>query len=136
MQYFGGKLSAAQLHMVGWMGSVRRSLQGALEVVWGTEEEKQEEEEEDEEVVDVGGRFQRAMTPLHSFARRSRKSLHRFSLRSRQTLQRRTPESRSVSAEIRHTHLIHNKSHEQQTQLYTESLTVVLMCIVSLGKAL
>lgn len=106
MQYLGGKLSAAQLQVAGWVGSVRRSLQDALELVWGPAEEKQEEgagneeeEEEEEDVVEGGGRFQRAMTPLRSFARRSRRSLRRFSTRSRQTLQRRATESRSVRAD-------------------------------------
>ncbi|KAK5872823.1 hypothetical protein PBY51_013485 [Eleginops maclovinus] len=101
MQYFGGKLSAAQLQVTGWVGSVRRSLQGALELVWGTAEEKQkneEEDKEDEEEEEHGsnGRFQRTMTPLRSFARRSRRSLRRFSDRSRQTLQRRGPETCSA----------------------------------------
>lgn len=101
MQYFGGKLSAAQLQVSGWMGSVRRSLQGALELMWGTTEEKQEEdkeeEEEEEETEDGGGgRFQRAISPLRSFARRSRRSLRRFSIRSRQTMQRRASETCST----------------------------------------
>nr|CBN81140.1 Uncharacterized protein [Dicentrarchus labrax] len=103
MQYFGGKLSAAQLQVAGWVGSVRRSLQGALELVWGTTGEKQEEEdkeeEEEEEEEDGGdgeGRFQRAISPLRSFARRSRRSLRRFSIRSRQTLQRRATETCST----------------------------------------
>lgn len=102
MQYFGGKLSAAQLQVSGWMGSVRRSLQGALELVWGNAEEKQEEDKEEEEEDEIGdgggGRFQRAMSPLRSFARRSRRSLHRFSIRSRQTMQRRASETCSVRA--------------------------------------
>lgn len=91
MQYFGGKLSAAQLQVVGWVGSLRRSLQGALELVWGQEKQEEEEddkEDEEEESGDEGGRFQRAMSPLRSFASRSRRSLHRFSIRSRKTLQR------------------------------------------------
>ncbi|XP_022601293.1 uncharacterized protein KIAA1671 homolog [Seriola dumerili] len=102
MQYLGGKLSAAQLQVAGWVGSVRRSLQDALELVWGPAEEKQEEgeeneeQEEEEEREDGGGRFQRAMTPLRSFARRSRRSLRRFSTRSRQTLQRRATGTRST----------------------------------------
>lgn len=106
MQYFGGKLSAAQLQVAGWVGGVRRSLQGALELVWGTaeekpgEEEEEEEKEEEEEGGDGGGRFQRAMSPLRSFARRSRRSLRRFSVRSRQTLQRRATESCSVRADL------------------------------------
>lgn len=101
MQYFGGKLSAAQLQVAGWVGNVRRSLQGALELVWGSAEEKKEEEEEEtkEEEEGAGVRFQRAISPLRSFARRSRRSLRRFSVRSRQTLQRRATESCSVSAD-------------------------------------
>lgn len=101
MQFLGGKLSAAQLQVAGWVGSVRRSLQGALELVWGNTEENQDEEDKDkdeEESGDGEGRFQRAMSPLRSFARRSRRSLHRFSIRSRQTLQRRTTETCSVRA--------------------------------------
>lgn len=109
MQYLGGKLSAAQLQVAGWVGSVRRSLQGALELVWGNSEEKQQEEQEEEdeneeeegeEGGDGGGRFQRAMSPLRSFARRSRRSLRRFSVRSRRTLQRRTTETCSVRADV------------------------------------
>ncbi|XP_010792765.1 uncharacterized protein KIAA1671 homolog [Notothenia coriiceps] len=103
MQYFGGKMSAAQLQVAGWVGSVRRSLQGALELVWGPAEDTQKKEEEDkvdeveeEQGGDGEGSFQRAMTPLRSFARRSRRSLRRFSDRSRQTLQRRGPETCSA----------------------------------------
>lgn len=98
MQYLGGKLSSAQLQVAGWVGSVRRSLQGALELVMGNSEEKQEEEEEEEEEEERGGegRFQRAMSPLRSFARRSRRSLRRFSVRSRKTLQRRATETCSA----------------------------------------
>ncbi|KAG7229747.1 hypothetical protein INR49_012543 [Caranx melampygus] len=127
MQYLGGKLSAAQLQVAGWVGSVRRSLQDALELVWGPAEEKQEEgvennEEEEEEVVEGGGgRFQRAMTPLRSFARRSRRSLRRFSSRSRQTLQRRATESRSAqvksyfgSEEDKDTDALTDREPEQQ----------------------
>ncbi|XP_042259802.1 trichohyalin-like, partial [Thunnus maccoyii] len=99
MQYFGGKLSAAQLQVAGWVGSVRRSLQGALQLVWGNAEERQEEEDEDKEEEESGdgeGRFQRAMSPLRSFARRSRRSLGRLSLRSRQTLHRRATQTCST----------------------------------------
>ena len=101
MQYFGGKLSAAQLQVAGWVGSVRRSLQEALELVWSNTEERQEEEDEDkeEEGGDGGERFQRAVSPLRSFARRSRRSLRRFSVRSRQSVQRRTTEPCSVRAD-------------------------------------
>ncbi len=101
MQYFGGKLSAAQLQVAGWVGSVRRSLQGALELVWGTPEEKQEEDKEEEEEEEGGyggGRFLRAMAPLRSFASHSRRSLRRFSIRSRPNMQRRANETCSVRA--------------------------------------
>lgn len=103
MQYLGGKLSAAQLQVAGWVGSVRRSLQGALELVWGNAEEKQEEENDDKEEEENGdgeGRFQRAMLPLRSFARRSRRSMRHFSLRSRQTLHRRSSQTCSVRADL------------------------------------
>ncbi|MEQ2183645.1 hypothetical protein GOODEAATRI_000207 [Goodea atripinnis] len=100
MQYLGGKLSAAQHQVVGWVGSFRRSLQGALELVWGPSNEKQEvDEEEDvddkekEEGEDGEGRFQRAVSPLRNFARRSRRSLQRLSDRSRQPLQKRATET-------------------------------------------
>lgn len=99
MQYFGEKLSAAQLQMTDWVGSVRHSMQGALELVWGSGEEDDKEEEEEEDGGDGGGgRFHRAVSPLRSFARRSRRSLHRFSIRSRQTLQRKSTETCSVRA--------------------------------------
>lgn len=79
MQFLGGKLSAAQLQVTGWVGSVRRSFQGALDLVWGHSEAKQDEEEgvkegEEEESGGKEGRFKRAMSPLHNFARRSRRS--------------------------------------------------------------
>lgn len=98
MQYLGGKLSAAQLQVAGWVGSMRRTLQGALDLVWGPPEEKQEEEkeEEQEEEGDRGGRFQRAVSPLRNFARRSRRSLRRISIR--RTMQRRAGETSSVRA--------------------------------------
>lgn len=100
MQYLGGKLSAAQLQVSGWVGSMQRSLQGALDLVWGTSEEKQEEDkdEEKDEDGDGGGRFQRAMSPLRNLARHSRRSLRRFSTRSRPTMQGKASETCSVRA--------------------------------------
>uniref|UniRef100_A0A667XYM3 Tankyrase 1-binding protein C-terminal domain-containing protein n=1 Tax=Myripristis murdjan TaxID=586833 RepID=A0A667XYM3_9TELE len=88
MQYLGGKLSAAQLQVGGWVGSVRRSLQGALELFW-----------EEGAGGDGDGRFQRVLSPLQTFARRSRRSLRNFSIRSRQTLQRRPTEPNSVRSD-------------------------------------
>lgn len=86
MQYFGGKLSAAQLQVAGWVGSVRRSLQGALDLVWRTSDDKDDEDKDGgEEDQGGGGRFERAVSPLRSFARRSRRSFRRFSMRSRST---------------------------------------------------
>ncbi|CAB1353939.1 unnamed protein product [Coregonus sp. 'balchen'] len=98
MQYLGGKLSSAQVHVSGWVGSVRRSLQGALDLVWGDEEEVvvvKEEEEDEGEGGGGGRRFERAVSPLRSFASRSRKSLRLFSVRSRQrmTLRRRAADT-------------------------------------------
>uniref|UniRef100_A0A8K9XE56 Tankyrase 1-binding protein C-terminal domain-containing protein n=1 Tax=Oncorhynchus mykiss TaxID=8022 RepID=A0A8K9XE56_ONCMY len=90
MQYLGGKLSSAQVHVSGWVGSVRRSLQGALNLVWGDEEEG--------EGGGGGRRFDRAVSPLRSFASRSRQSLRLFSVRSRQrmTLRRRAADTSAV----------------------------------------
>lgn len=98
MQYLGGKLSAAQLQVAGWVGNVRRSLQGALDLVWGSSEDRQEEEQE--EGVDGGGRFQRVVSPLRNFARRSRRSLRRFSMRSRTTMHRKAGETCSVRTHV------------------------------------
>lgn len=94
MQYLGGKLSSAQVHVSGWVGSVRRSLHGALNLVWKNDDEEdevvkedqEEEEVEEEEGEGGGGRFQRAVSPLRSFASQSRRSLRLFSVRSRQRM--------------------------------------------------
>lgn len=94
MQYLGGKLSAAQLQVAGWVGSVRRSLQGALDLVWGSSEDRQDEEPE--EGADGGGRFQRAVSPLRNFARRSGRSLRRLAARSRTSARRKAGDARSV----------------------------------------
>lgn len=101
MQYLGGKLSAAQLQVAGWVGNVRRSLQGALDLVWGSAEDKQEEEQD--EGVDGGGRFQRVVSPLRNFARRSRRSLRRLSTRSRTTVHRKAGETRPVRTPVEFT---------------------------------
>ncbi|XP_019911256.1 uncharacterized protein KIAA1671 isoform X2 [Esox lucius] len=94
MQYLGGKLSSAQIHVSGLVGSVRRSLQGALDLVWGHEHEEEvveeeEREEEEDEVENGEGRFERAVSPLRNFASRSRQSLRLFSARSRQRMTKR-----------------------------------------------
>ncbi|CAB1315211.1 unnamed protein product [Coregonus sp. 'balchen'] len=99
MQSLHGKLSSAQVHVSSWVGSMRRSLQGALNLVWKNddeedevvkedkeEEEKEEAKEEEEEGEGGGGRFQRAVSPLRSFASRSRRSLRLFSVRSHQRM--------------------------------------------------
>lgn len=104
MQYLGGKLSAAQLQVAGWVGNVRRSLQGALDLVWGSAEDKQEEEQD--QGVDGGGRFQRVASPLRNFARRSRRSLRRLSTRSRTTVHRKAGEARSVRTPVEFTCMI------------------------------
>lgn len=119
MQYLGDKLSAAQVQVSGWVGSVRRSLQGALDVVSGAlqrgpQEVEVEETEEDEGGGGGGGggsgghgRFQRAVSPLRSLASRSRRSLRSLSLRGRQRLSSR---KRTVNGDaVRHlsqTHIV------------------------------
>ncbi|XP_041836781.1 182 kDa tankyrase-1-binding protein [Melanotaenia boesemani] len=101
MQYLEGKLSSAQLQLAGWVGNVRQSLQGTLDLVWGHPDEKQaeeggDEEEEKEEGGDTDGRSQRAVSPLRIFARRSRRYFRHFSIRNRQTLERRATEFQSA----------------------------------------
>ncbi|XP_062411057.1 182 kDa tankyrase-1-binding protein isoform X3 [Sardina pilchardus] len=93
MQYLGDKLTTAQAQVTGWVGNVRRSLQGALDVVSGALQQRgpqgaEEAEEVDDDDAGVGGhgRFQRAVMPLRSFASRSRRSLRSLSLRGRQRL--------------------------------------------------
>uniref|UniRef100_A0A8C4YV26 Tankyrase 1-binding protein C-terminal domain-containing protein n=1 Tax=Gadus morhua TaxID=8049 RepID=A0A8C4YV26_GADMO len=78
MDYLGDKLTVAHSHLTGWVGNVRRSLQGALSAVGGPR-------------GDDGGGFKRTNS-LRSLASRSRESFRRFSLRSQQrlSLRRRT----------------------------------------------
>ena len=99
MQYLGGKLSAAQLQVAGWVGHARRSLQGALDLVWGSSDDRQEEEQE-EGVGGGGGRFQRAVSPLRNLARRSRRSLRRLSARSRTAEHGKAGETCSVRTRV------------------------------------
>ncbi|KAL0979522.1 hypothetical protein UPYG_G00186140 [Umbra pygmaea] len=87
MEYLGDKLSVAQSQVSGWMGNVRRSLQGALNLVSGAVERGHRSAEDSP----VG--FKRANS-LRSLASRSRDSIRRFSLRSQQRLSlRRRPGS-------------------------------------------
>lgn len=79
MEYLGDKLSVAQSQVSGWMGNVRRSLQGALSVVSSAVERGGRGAE------DSPGGFKRANS-LRSLASRSRDSFRRFSLRSQQRL--------------------------------------------------
>ncbi|KAJ8414761.1 hypothetical protein AAFF_G00022840 [Aldrovandia affinis] len=78
MEYLGDKLSVAHSQVSGWMGNVRRSLQGALSLVSGGVDRGEGSE-------DGGGGFKRAAS-LRSLASRSRESFRRFSLRSQQRL--------------------------------------------------
>lgn len=85
MDYLGDKLTVAQSQVTDWVGSVRRSLQGALSFVSNSMDRSGDVEE--------GGGFKRAAS-LRSLATRSRESIRRFSVRSRQHLRRRpTPTS-------------------------------------------
>lgn len=96
MQYFGGKLSAAQLHVAGWVGGVRRSFQGALALVWSTAEEDKEENKGG----NGNGRLQKAVLPLRSFAHHNRRSMRHFSIRSQQTVPKSSTETCSVRAAL------------------------------------
>ncbi|XP_077773869.1 uncharacterized protein KIAA1671 homolog isoform X8 [Podarcis muralis] len=80
MDYLGDKLTVAQSHMTHWVGSVRRSLQEALNLVTTAVAH--------ERTSGVGaGRapFKRTSSFRH-FASRSRESFRRFSMRSQQRL--------------------------------------------------
>lgn len=91
MEYLGDKLSVAHSQVSGWMGNVRRSLQGALNLVSSGVERRSGGGED-------GGGFKRAAS-LRSLASRSRESFRRFSLRSQQrlSLRRRTTSLASPS---------------------------------------
>ncbi|KAA0713842.1 hypothetical protein E1301_Tti015591 [Triplophysa tibetana] len=82
MEYLGDKLSGAHSQMSGWMGNVRRSIQGAINVVSSSVERRTTGTSGGEE---GGGSFKRGAS-LRSLANRSRESFRRFSLRSQQNL--------------------------------------------------
>ncbi|KAL1269595.1 hypothetical protein QQF64_031884, partial [Cirrhinus molitorella] len=93
MEYLGDKLSVAHSQVSGWMGNVRRSLQGALNLVSSSVERRSTGGGGED-----GGGFKRAAS-LRSLANRSRESFRRFSLRSQQrlSLRRRTTSLASPS---------------------------------------
>uniref|UniRef100_A0A8C1NT70 Si:ch73-138n13.1 n=1 Tax=Cyprinus carpio TaxID=7962 RepID=A0A8C1NT70_CYPCA len=93
MEYLGDKLSVAHSQVSGWMGNVRRSLQGALNLVSSGVERRSAGGRGDD-----GGGFKRAAS-LRSLASRSQESFRRFSLRSQQrlSLRRRTTSLASPS---------------------------------------
>ncbi|XP_038619103.1 uncharacterized protein KIAA1671 homolog isoform X2 [Tachyglossus aculeatus] len=78
MEYLGDKLTVAQTHVSQWMGTVRRSLQGALNLVTTAVTHERAGGE-------AGGRtpFKRT-TSFRHLASRSRESFRRFSVRSQQ----------------------------------------------------
>lgn len=93
MEYLGDKLSVAHSQVSGWMGNVRRSLQGALNLVSSGVERGGAE--------DGGGGFKRAAS-LRGLASRSRESFRRFSLRSQQRLSlRRRPTDPGTPTSVR-----------------------------------
>lgn len=99
MQNLGSKVSEVQTQVSGWMDSMRRSLQDALEFVSGAlERDRAMDEDEDR----TRG-FDRAISPLRSLASRGRQSLRNLSQRSRQhfSLRRRTTTTNPNS--VRHT---------------------------------
>ncbi|XP_017669804.1 PREDICTED: uncharacterized protein KIAA1671 homolog isoform X2 [Lepidothrix coronata] len=90
MDYLGDKLTVAQTHMTQWMGTVRRSLQEALNLVTTAVAHERSSGE-------GGSRtpFKRTSSFRH-FASRSRESFRRFSVRSQQrfsSLRKRQPSS-------------------------------------------
>lgn len=103
MDYLGDKLAVAHTQVTDWVGSVRRSLQGALTFVSNSVDRSGGGEE--------GGGFKRTAS-LRNLASRSRESIRRFSVRSRQHLRRRitptsppgTPTSVRTEHVIRFTH--------------------------------
>lgn len=80
MDYLGDKLTVAHAQVTDWVGSVRRSLQGALTFVSTSMDRSGGGEE--------GGGFKRTAS-LRSLANRSRESFRRFSVRTRENLRRR-----------------------------------------------
>lgn len=80
MDYLGDKLTVAQTHVTHWVGSVRRSLQEALNLVTTAVAHERSD-------GDGAGRapFKRTSSFRH-FASRSRESFRRFSMRSQQRL--------------------------------------------------
>ena len=102
MDYLGDKLSVAHSQVTGWVGSMRRSLQGALSFVSSGIERAGRGSEGggdggggEDGGGEEGGGFKRAAS-LRSLASRSRESFRRFSLRSQQRLslrRRATPSS-------------------------------------------
>uniref|UniRef100_A0AAY4DIW2 Tankyrase 1-binding protein C-terminal domain-containing protein n=1 Tax=Denticeps clupeoides TaxID=299321 RepID=A0AAY4DIW2_9TELE len=98
MEYLGDKLSVAQSQMAGWVGNVRRSLQGALNFV-STNVERGGAVAAAGRSKESGG-FKRAAS-LRGLASRSRESFRRFSLRSQQrlSLRRRTASPTTPTAE-------------------------------------
>lgn len=93
MEYLGDKLSVAHSQVSGWMGNVRRSFQGAVNMVSTSVERRTGRGGGEEE-----GDFKRAAS-LRSLASRSRESFRRFSLRSQQrfSMRRRTTSLASPS---------------------------------------
>lgn len=75
MDYLGDKLTVAQTHMTQWMGTVRRSLQEALNLVTAAVAH--------ERAAGPRAPLKRTSSFRH-FASRSRESFRRFSVRSQQ----------------------------------------------------
>ena len=119
MEYLGDMLSVAQTQVSGWVGNVRRSLQGALSLVSGAVERGGRAEE-----GGGAGGFKRAAS-LRSLASRSRDSFRRFSLRSQQrlSLRRRTTAPNTPTA-VRRT-LVSTRTH---TQTHIDTHTGLLTC--------
>lgn len=111
MDYLGDKLTVAHAQVTDWVGSVRRSLQGALTFVSNSMDRSRGGEE--------GGGFKRTSS-LRSLASRSRESFRRFSMRSRQHLRRRfsptSPASTPTSVRTEH---VYTTIHDTQDDIAT-----------------
>lgn len=116
MDYLGDKLTVAHTQVTDWVGSMRRSLQGALTFVSNTVDRTRGGEE--------GSGFKRAAS-LRSLANRSRESIRRFSVRSRQHLRRRisstspqgAPDSVRTEHTVQFTHNTH-KGYDDVTNIF------------------
>lgn len=125
MEYLGDKLSVAQSQVTGWMGNVRRSLQGALSFVSSSVERGGGGGGGDE-----GSGFKRAAS-LRSLASRSRESFRRLSLRSQRLSLRRHPPSPATPTTVSK---ISSHTPSPSHSLQCGCPTAINHCLFSVGE--